>query len=129
MSVVSQTSEVILVADDNPDALFMVQSMLDLLGFAAECVENGRIACERAMTQRYRCILMDIEMPEMDGLAAARTIRDAEQAEGGICTPILGMTGHTDTGTRVLCERAGMSGVLLKPFLISNLEETLAKIG
>jgi CheY-like chemotaxis protein len=118
----------ILVAEDFPAAAFMVEQMLEELGFEVDIVANGRDAVNKASNTRYAAILMDVEMPVMDGVDATVLIRKLEQKTGFEPNPIIGMTGHTSQGVRVLCQRAGMDNFLIKPFSIEDLDAVLAKV-
>lgn len=118
----------ILIAEDFLPAAFMVEEMARDLDFDADVVSNGREAVARAQANRYVAILMDVEMPVMDGIEATALIRKIEQTAGFQPNPIIGMTGHTSQGVRVLCQRAGMDSFLLKPFTITDLEAALDKV-
>ena len=118
----------VLLVDDDANSAFTVEAMLDFFGIAAEVAQNGRIAVDKASQGDYACILMDIEMPEMDGLDATKAIRALEADRGTDAVRIIAMTGHTSTGMRVLCEKAGMTGVLLKPFGVDALKDKLVEI-
>ena len=120
--------QLVLLVDDNEQTSYVIQSMLELMDFEVELANNGRVAVEMCSATDYAVILMDIEMPEMDGLAATKAIRTNESTGLAPPVPIVGITGHTDAGTRVLCERAGMTDVLLKPFLMVQLEEKLKSV-
>jgi len=122
------TKQLVLLVDDNEQTSYVIQSMLELMNFDVDLANNGRVAVEMCSATDYAIILMDIEMPEMDGLAATKAIRDNENTDLTPPVPIVGITGHTDAGTRVLCERAGMTDVLLKPFLMVQLEEKLKTV-
>ncbi len=121
-------SKPVLLVDDDNDSAFTVESMLELFGVEADRAENGRIATDKAAAADYAVILMDIEMPEMDGLAATKSIREREAASGAAPVLIIAMTGHTTTGIKILCERAGMNSVLVKPFGIDALRDKLAEV-
>jgi CheY-like chemotaxis protein len=118
----------ILIAEDFLPAAFMVEEMARELGFDADVVTNGREAVARAQATRYVAVLMDVEMPVMDGIEATALIRKIERAAGFDPNPIIGMTGHTSQGVRVLCQRAGMDSFLLKPFTVADLEAALNKV-
>ena len=111
----------VLVAEDYiPNAEF-IAAALEFEGYEADLAANGVIAVDLAMSTPYDAILMDIEMPEMDGIRATQMIRRHEQATGAAPAPIIGITGHTMTSIRLLCLRAGMNELLVKPFLPSVL--------
>lgn len=123
-----KTNRLVLVADDNDETAFVIESMLDLLDFGVERARDGREALEMSANSAYALILMDIEMPVMDGLAATKAIR-GQEGEGLVPpVPIVGITGHSDMGTRRLCELAGMDQVLCKPFLMEQLEEVVTAV-
>ncbi len=118
----------VLIAEDyQPNALFMVAA-LEMAGYTVDLAANGRIAANMAEAVRYDAILMDIEMPEMDGIAATQAIRDIEEAEGVAPVPILGITGHTMASVRLLCLKSGMSDFIVKPFLPGVLYDKLAAL-
>lgn len=114
-----------LLVDDNDAASSVAQMMLEFIGYEVDLAQNGRIATEMAAQTDYVVILMDIEMPEMDGLAATKIIRQKEIEDNLPTVPILGMSGHSSQAIKVLCQLAGMNDFLLKPFLIVDLEEKL----
>lgn len=102
--------------------------MLELIGFDVERAWDGRVAVERSHTTCYAAILMDIEMPEMDGLEAAKAIRQQEKTDLLPPVPIVAMTSHASSGIRALCLHAGMDEVLMKPFLVAQLEEKMRRV-
>ncbi len=118
----------ILIVEDIAPAAFMAEEMVAELGFTADLVANGREAVARAQAARYVAILMDVEMPVMDGIEATTLIRKIERTAGFEPNPIIGITGHTTQGVRVLCQRAGMDSVLIKPFTIVDLETALNRV-
>lgn len=118
----------ILIAEDFAPAAFMAEEMAIELGFDADVVGNGREAVSKAQATRYVAILMDVEMPVMDGIEATVLIRKIERTAGFEPNPIIGMTGHTSQGVRVLCQRAGMDSFLLKPFSLDDLQAALNKV-
>ncbi len=115
----------VLVVDDNEQMRQVIESMLELMEFEVELAGDGATAVAMTGVTPYALVLMDVEMPVMDGLAATAAIRNREQAELVPAVPIIGITGHAGTGTTMLCRRAGMDDVMLKPFALSQLEEKL----
>ncbi|MBB1488011.1 ATP-binding protein [Oceanospirillum sediminis] len=103
----------VLVAEDNRVNQEVAQAVLEELGIETHIVENGREAVERVQQLRFDLVLMDIQMPEMDGLEAARTIR----ALGGKyeTLPIIAMTANALSGDARISHEAGMDGHLTKP--------------
>ncbi|MBX9465655.1 MAG: response regulator [Aquamicrobium sp.] len=104
----------ILVAEDNEVNQLVFSQILDGLGFAYRIASNGRTAVEMHRTLKPRLILMDVSMPEMNGLEAAAAIRRAEVGIG-TRTPIIGVTAHALKDDREMCIEAGMDDYLSKP--------------
>ena len=120
----------ILVAEDNEINALLVRALLTRLGHRANVVGNGAAAIEafaaaRSVGSPYDLVLMDVQMPEMDGLEAARRIRAAEADSGGRRTPILALTANAQAEDRQACLAAGMDGFLTKPFDRERLSEAL----
>nr|MCH9670299.1 response regulator [Gammaproteobacteria bacterium] len=118
----------ILVAEDNPVNQELVLTMLEALGCDAQVVENGRLAVETVRDQRFDLILMDCQMPEMDGYAASKNIRELEQS-GAISqrTPIVALTANAMRGDRERSLEAGMDDYLSKPFSADDLTAVIAR--
>ena len=114
----------ILLAEDNAVNQEVTLGMLEVLGFTATAVENGRRAIDLLASQPYSMILMDCQMPEMDGFEATRAIRRQEQ-NTGTRVPIVALTAHALQGDRKLCLEAGMDDYLSKPFTIEQLQRVL----
>ncbi len=104
----------VLVAEDNEVNQLVFRQILDGLGLSYRIASNGRMAVEMHRSLRPRIVLMDVSMPEVNGLEATRTIRKAE-AETGEHTPIIGITAHALKGDRDKCLDAGMDDYLSKP--------------
>jgi CheY-like chemotaxis protein len=121
----------ILVAEDNEINALLMRSLLTRLGHRAVITTNGEAALESWLAARsagapYDLILMDIQMPQLDGIQTARRIRDREAGEPGRRTPILALTANTLVEDRYACFEAGMDGFLIKPLDREKLADALA---
>ena len=116
----------ILIAEDNPTNRKVAQAVLAKLGYTTHCVENGRAAVEAAQRMRYSAILMDCQMPVMDGFEATALIRKHERG-GAQQVPIIAMTANAMQGDRERCLAAGMTDYVAKPIDTRRLAEALAR--
>jgi CheY-like chemotaxis protein len=115
----------LLVVEDNPVNQKMALTMLRKAGYIVDAVENGKLAVETLKKQHYDLVLMDIQMPVMDGYQATKAIR---QMEGNIKhTTIIAMTAHAMEGDREKCINAGMDDYLTKPINPQELFKTITK--
>ena len=115
----------VLVADDAEVNREVADAALQRLGLAADFVENGRQAVDAVLAKAYDLVLMDGSMPELDGFAATRMIREVEAAESRRRTPIVALTAHVIGTAADAWREAGMDGVLHKPFTLARLAETI----
>jgi two-component system sensor histidine kinase/response regulator len=115
----------VLLADDNPVNQKLAVSLLTKRGHGVVVAGNGREALAALDRQAFDVVLMDVQMPEMDGLEATAAIRRREQATG-THVPIIAMTAHAMKGDRERCLGAGMDGYLTKPV---RAEALFAAIG
>lgn len=117
----------ILVAEDNKINQMVVQGMLKKAGLQVDVVENGALAVARICEQklRYDVVLMDWEMPEMDGITACRHIREWEEKQRQPRTPIVALTAHVLSDYEQQAYAAGMQGFLKKPVDQDALLQTL----
>jgi two-component system, sensor histidine kinase and response regulator len=118
----------VLLAEDNPVNQTLATRILEKLGHKVQVANNGREAVERAHAGDFDLIVMDVQMPEMDGLEATVAIRTAE-AGTGKHVPIVAMTAHAMKGDRERCLNAGMDGYLSKPIRIDELKQAISDIG
>lgn len=116
----------ILVAEDNDVNQLVIGAMLAQLGHSHEIVRDGHAAVERAKAGDWDCILMDIQMPGMDGLAATRAIRALDGPAARV--PIIALTANAMVHDQVLHHEAGMDGHLSKPLQPERLAEALARL-
>jgi CheY-like chemotaxis protein len=117
----------VLVAEDNPVNQLLATRLLEKLGHRVITASNGREAVARLDTHAPDVILMDVQMPEMDGFEATAAIR-AREAGSGRRTPIVALTAHALQGYREECIRAGMDEYLTKPIALEDLARTLALV-
>jgi signal transduction histidine kinase/DNA-binding response OmpR family regulator/HPt (histidine-containing phosphotransfer) domain-containing protein len=115
----------ILLAEDNPVNQKVALGALERLGYKADAVCNGSAAVTAWQTGRYALILMDCQMPVMDGYQATREIRLLER--GGVRTPIIALTADAMMGTEQHCREAGMDAYLTKPLDRALLHETISR--
>jgi len=116
----------ILVAEDNEVNQLVFTQILGETGLTFEIVGNGRLAVEAYKTMNPRMILMDVSMPEMNGLEATGRIREAETLTGAH-VPIVGVTAHALKGDRERCIEAGMDDYLSKPISPKALTQKVAR--
>ncbi len=110
----------VLVAEDHPVNRRVAVRMLEKNGHSARAVTSGRDALAALGQERFDVVLMDIQMPNMDGLEATRAIREEEEKTGGH-VPIIAMTAHAMHGDRERCLAAGMDGYVSKPVNAKDL--------
>jgi len=103
----------ILLAEDNPVNQKLAVVLLQKAGFSVDVVENGLQVVGKVKEGKYNAVLMDVQMPEIDGLEATRRIR--REAELGEHIPIIAMTAHALKGDRERCLKAGMDDYISKP--------------
>jgi PAS domain S-box-containing protein len=115
----------VLVAEDNAVSQRVVISMLEGLGHQVEAVANGREAAEACRRTAYDLVLMDCQMPEVDGVRATEIIREEEGSSRR--TPIVALTASAMPGDRERCLAAGMDDYLTKPVRLQLLDATVRK--
>jgi PAS domain S-box-containing protein len=119
----------VLLVEDTPANIIIAQSFLERLGHGVRQAVNGVQALELLADEDFDVVLMDVEMPDMDGLTATRLLRQGLAGRRNREVPVLAMTAHALDTYRTRCEAAGMDGFLAKPVSFQTLAETLAVIG
>ncbi|MGO1718571.1 MAG: ATP-binding protein [Luteimonas sp.] len=116
----------VLLVEDNPVNLMVGQRLLSMLGITCDTAGNGEAALMRMSASRYDLVLMDCQMPVMDGYSATRQWRKSEaESGGGRHLPIIAMTANAMAGDRQKCLDAGMDDYLPKPVTRSELERCI----
>jgi signal transduction histidine kinase/CheY-like chemotaxis protein len=121
-----RTSAMVLVVEDNQVNQALVMAQLKKLGYATQAVSNGKEALEAFSTKNYDLILMDCQMPEMDGFEATIRIRDIEIGRG-TRTPIIALTANAMREDRTRCLEVGMDEYLTKPIKLDELAKALSR--
>lgn len=116
----------ILITEDNKISRTTVELYLKKKGWLVKSVENGEEACKAVQSEDFDLILMDVQMPVMDGLAATKKIREQER-KSGRHIPIVAMTAHAMQGDRDKCLRAGMDDYVAKPIAAEKLFSVIEK--
>jgi CheY-like chemotaxis protein len=122
-----RTSRRILLAEDNAVNQTLARRMLEKHGYSVVVVSDGALALEAVEKECFDLILMDVQMPRMDGLEAARAIRQREKAAGGHM-PIIALTAHAMKGDRDRCVEAGMDRYISKPIRMKELLEAIESV-
>ena len=116
----------ILLAEDNLVNQMLASRLLEKHGHSVVTAGNGRQALERLENESFDLVLMDVQMPEMDGFEATAAIRKKEEATGNHL-PIVAMTAHAMEGDRERCLAAGMDGYVSKPIIAKELFREVEK--
>jgi CheY-like chemotaxis protein len=121
----------VLVAEDNPVNRMVIKGLLGKLNIKPEFAENGREAVDMVLhgSRPFDLILMDCEMPEMDGFEATRSIRDIEHHSGRKPIPIVALTAHALQEHREAVFASGMNYYLAKPITFDSLYAAFDAIG
>jgi CheY-like chemotaxis protein len=111
----SRSAPLVLVAEDNQVNQIVFQQLLEGLGLDQDLAVNGRQAVEKWLKLRPNLVVMDVSMPELNGLEATQEIRAIEAREGLSPTPIIAVTAHSLKGDEDRCLAAGMDDYMSKP--------------
>ena len=112
----------ILVAEDNPSNQKLISILLQKIGVEVTIAEDGQIAVDKALDGAYDLILMDMQMPNLNGYDASRQLRDK-----GCKTPIIAVTANAMMGDEEKCVEAGCDGYISKPIDRAKLSEVVAR--
>jgi len=116
-----------LVADDNAVNQRLIARLLEKRGHNVVLAQNGREALQKLKQQQFDIILMDVQMPEMDGFEATKLIREEEKASGSHI-PIIALTAHAMQGDEERCLACGMDGYVTKPIKLGELFSVMEKV-
>ena len=114
------------MAEDVAPSRMLLTAMLEKMGHRVIAVENGREAVNQVRERPFDLILMDLQMPELDGIGATRLIRDMGNQRGG--THIIAVSANVDLDTASGLQEAGFNDTMLKPVTPARLEFILAQI-
>ena len=117
----------VLLAEDNAVNQILAKRLLEKNGHIVYLAANGREALAMLGRERVDVVLMDLQMPEMDGIQATAAIRASEQLHGGH-VPIVALTAHALKGDHEHCLASGMDGYLAKPYSGEDLNRVLAEV-
>jgi CheY-like chemotaxis protein len=117
----------VLVAEDNIINQRIAMHILQKLGYKVDLAGNGKEALEAIERAHYSLVLMDLQMPQMDGFEATAAIRRRESA-GGRRIPIVALTAHAMKGDRERCMEAGMDDYIAKPFSAGGLARVIDRL-
>lgn len=117
----------VLLVDDNAINQAVAIGMLELLGHVTRVADNGEAAVEAFQKDIFDVILMDVQMPVLDGFQATAQIRELEESQGRIRVPIVAMTAHAGHGYRDKCLEAGMDDYLAKPVDMEDLKQKVLR--
>ncbi len=115
----------VLIVDDYEPNVLVVSSLLDQMGIGHDVAHSGMEALRKATATEFQVILMDVQMPGMDGYECTRRIRELEQEKSLDHVPIIAMTAHVRAVDRSACLEAGMTDFIAKPFVPSDLARFL----
>ena len=118
----------ILLAEDNVINQLLATRMLEKQGYIVTLANNGKEALSALERERFDVVLMDVQMPELDGFEATAAIRQQEKGTPGAHQIVIAMTAHAIAGDRERCLKAGMDGYVSKPFRLADLLKEIATL-
>jgi CheY-like chemotaxis protein/nitrogen-specific signal transduction histidine kinase len=129
-AVIETTQQIghILLVEDDPTNVMVARSFLERFGYQIDLADTGAKALEALKLNAYDIVLMDVQMPGMDGLETTCQIREYEKQTGSARVPIVGMTAHALSGDRDRCLSAGMDDYISKPFEPDDLRKKLKDV-
>ena len=122
ISKVSGKQRRLLLVEDSVSCALIAVSFLKELAYSYDVAKNGQDALEKFSKGHYSAIIMDVQMPGMDGLETTRRIRRIEETNNMKQTPILATTGNAIQDDRLFCAKAGMNDYIFKPFDLNDLK-------
>lgn len=115
----------ILIVDDNKINRIVAQRLLQSIGYSCELAEDGYDAVRKLEQRPFKVVLMDVQMPELDGYAATRLIRSPESQVLNHDVPIIALTAYAGDEDKENCTRAGMNDYVGKPLVLDELKAKL----
>jgi CheY-like chemotaxis protein len=116
-----------LLAEDNPVNQFVVKAMLNKINIAVDVVSNGHEAILALASRKYDILLLDLQMPLLDGFETIRLIRNNIKGNFDRSIPVVAVTADAFQETREACLKAGMNDCLIKPFKMHDLNQIVKK--
>jgi len=117
----------VLLVEDSPTNRLLATRLLEKWGHQVQTAENGKVAVELVSSHDFDLILMDVQMPELDGIQATRRIRESER-DSQSRIPIIALTAHAMSGDRDRCLNAGMDAYVTKPIRRVDLDTAIQKL-
>lgn len=117
----------VLIVDDNKINRIVAQRLIETLGYSCDVAANGRLAVEQLERASYKVVLMDVQMPELDGFEATRLIRSSDSKVLNHEIPIIALTAYVGDDDKAHCTAAGMNDYVGKPLILEELKSKLTK--
>jgi len=118
----------ILLAEDSPANILVATTILECLGYYCETAQTGEEALVKLRNAPFDLILMDVQMPVLDGYSTTRIIRQNEAQNNKPHIPIIGITAHALAGDKEKCLQAGMNDYIAKPFRQEELHDKITHV-